>query len=202
MISFLENVFKKRELKNKVWVSPLSTFTTISVNAKMVKLILEKVTKKLDIHDILYRIVYNEDIEIMKCLNPYMTTTQREKAITTATSLGKVKFLELFILPNPKLYCDYISKNYLLHMAVKSGYVEIVKFFLCHTQVLATAKDYSCNRPMFYAIKNNDIETVKIIANHLNEDELSKDLKSFHLAAKHGYHKILKILCQKSGKIS
>ena len=151
-------------------VSSLSTFAINFANPKMVKFIMDKCTKSLgDNEYIINHLLY---------------------------SVMKKRNIEILISLKPFLTKEIIS-NINLHRAAESGSVEIVKSFLSHNQILAKEEDKFGNRPMLYAVTKNDIETVKVIANYLNEDDLSEDTKSFHLAARNGYHEILKFLCQK-----
>ena len=169
---YIQNLFKRIKAMNRNLVSPLSTFGINFGNPKMVKFIMEKGTKNLD--------DYNKSIV--------------NHLLYSVVEKGNI---EILICLKPFLTKEIISNINLLHMAAGSGYVEIVKFLLCHNQVLTKEEDIFGNRPMFYAINKNDIETVKVIANYLNEDDLSEDANSFHLAAMEGYYEILNFLCQK-----
>ena len=150
---YIQNLFNKIKANKMNLVSPLSTFAINFANPKMVKFIMDKCTKSLgDNEYIINHLLY---------------------------SVIKKRNIEILISLKPFLSIKIISNNYLLHMAAESGSVENVKFFLSYTQVLAKEEDKFGNRPMLYAVNKNDIETVKVIANYLNEDDLSEDTNSF-----------------------
>ena len=196
---YIENIFMRIKDNNEKFVSPLYTFAIVFGNVKMVNFILVNgLVENFSFNTLLSRVLRIESICMMECLKPFLTEKEQEFVIIQATQrYGHIKFVEVILLPDTKLSSDFLSSNFLLHMAAQKGSVKIVEFLLSKTQMFASYEDEFGNTPLFYAVENNHIEIVKLIVRHLNEDQLSEDFHSYCLAAKLGYYEILKILCQK-----
>ena len=133
-----------------------------------------------------------------------------------ATQHGYVEFLKLLI---PEIDTSDLIPQYfggggtLVHEATKGGHAEIVEFLITHTKLLPTEKDDTGVTPLALAVKNGRAEIVKIIAKHLDEQDLVKITAKQHpfwitpihkegsnliqIAAAKGFYKVLEELCQK-----
>ena len=200
--------------------SPFKTFESKG-NFTFVKFILENnlcLTYEIQSLD-MSKVVKNKKIELMTHLKPHLTKNQLRDVIKFATQYGHVEFLRLIV---PDFDCDLLSTNQgdtLAHKAARKGHATILEFLFSHTKLLPTAKDHSGKTPLFVAVNNNKAETVKIIANHLSENQLleiatkqytyrwttavrnrfgfKQEGNLFEIAARHGYYVVLNNLCQK-----
>ena len=195
---YIENILVKANHEKRL-VPPLYTFAILFGNVKMVNfIIVNGLAENFSFTTLLSRVLRIENICMMECLKPFLSEEEQEFVIIEATrQYGHIKFVEVILLPDTKLSYNFLSSNFLLHMAAQKGSVRIVEFLLSKTQMFASYEDEFGNTPLFYAVENNCIEIVKLIVRHLNEDQISEDFHSYCLAARLGYYEILKILCQK-----
>lgn len=199
--------FLQRRLKqlqdSESWFSssPILEFTWVR-NVKMIEFILqENAYNFLSFNLALREAAKRRDNNVLDCLLPYTFE------IYDFNFQIRFNLLRLIML-KASLECtiavDRLENNP-IHIAASIGDKELVKYFLRHFEgglKALTAENKNGQTPMFFAIVNNRIETVKFIAQNLSEQEivnskcgtLLKDTSIFHIATQHEHFEILKIL--------
>ena len=200
-------------IQKRMLFSPIEEFTLVR-NIKIIEFILqEKLYNFLQFNNALHMAAKSKDTNVMKYLLPYTF----ENVVTTGNLAAywlvrreSLKSITLKTSLDCKLAVDKAGNN-IIHIAAAKGDTELVKFF-SRKQIRGGLQAlYAENKigqtPLFFAVINNNVDTVKIIKQKLSGQKIVNSkcgihlngTSVFHIAAQYGneYFQTLKHLCSK-----
>ena len=221
-----------RTSKKDTLYSPFNTFTKSAVNFRALKFILQHrkhlISNELNSASLVPVFVENKQIEVMAILKPHLTNLQLRYATYFATQNGQLEILKLIITESDSNLIWHPCRRLwygktLVHEAAERGHAEVVEFLLTQTRLLATDKDGAGETPLATAVRFGRAKAVKIIAEHLTEDQMAEIAVKqypyiyvisktdgsngftfteeccnlFQIAAEKGCYDVLKELCRK-----
>jgi ankyrin repeat protein len=96
----------------------------------------------------------------------YLEIENKDKktALSIACEYGNINLVRILLL-----YGAYVHNSMPIHMAVKSGNVDIVKLLLLEYQVQLTSTNISSETPLHIACQYNRTDVLQVLINYQNE---------------------------------